>query len=171
MFPGSKFILTVRRSEKEWLESICRHSMKTSPFWHCRRLAYGYNYPAGREKEHLEIYRRHNDSVRSYFKGREKDFIEVCWEWGDGWKELCVFLHKEIPSVPFPHANRSSLNCKHNVFTVSEKFIPYTKLFLNKKEPRLICNRASYSKPGSKSNFRRKLPYAALHGCTGKSGS
>jgi hypothetical protein len=44
MFPGSKFILTVRSSEGKWLESLKNHSMRTHPIGHCRRLAYGSTF-------------------------------------------------------------------------------------------------------------------------------
>ena len=45
MFPGSKFILTTRNNEDVWLNSLKKHSMKTNPRKHCRKLAYGYNFP------------------------------------------------------------------------------------------------------------------------------
>lgn len=108
LYPGSKFILTTRKKDDYWLASLKSHSMKTRPRGHCRKLAYGYNYPNGHEKAHLEFYRRHNDDARAYFKGRDKDFIEVCWENGHDWKELCAFLGKNIPDVPFPHAKSGS---------------------------------------------------------------
>lgn len=110
MFPGSKFILTVRHSEEKWLESLKNHSMKTPPSNHCRKLAYGFNFPHKNEKDHIEFYRRHNDNVRSYFKNRSNDFIELCWENGDGFEELCSFLNCNVPDVPFPHANKGANN-------------------------------------------------------------
>jgi hypothetical protein len=108
MFPESKFILTVRKNEEIWLDSLKKHSMRGHPVRPCRDLAYGYNYPYGHEKEHLEFYRRHNDNVRSFFKGRDNDFIEICWDKGHGWNELCAFLGKDILDVPFPHENKGS---------------------------------------------------------------
>jgi len=118
MFPGSKFILTVRSSEDKWLESLKSHSMRTHPIRHCRKLAYGFNFPHKHEKEHIEFYRRHNDSVRSYFDGRSKDFLELCWENGDGWEKLCNFLGYDVPEAPLPHANKGKDNlvAKRRVF-------------------------------------------------------
>ena len=107
MYPGSKFILTVRKNEKKWIESLKKHSLKTPPDNHCRKLAYDYNYPFGHEKKHLQFYRKHNDEVREYFRGRESDFIELCWENGDGWDKLCPFLGMEVPETPFPHTNKT----------------------------------------------------------------
>jgi hypothetical protein len=32
--------------------------------------------------------------------------LEVCWETGDGRKELCGFLRHPMPDLPFPHGNQ-----------------------------------------------------------------
>jgi len=108
MFPDSKFILTTRITANIWLESLKKHSMRTPPSIHCRKLAYGYNYPHRFEQEHIDTYIRHNQEVREYFKGRNSNFIELCWEKGDGWEKLCHFLDTDIPDLPFPHANKGS---------------------------------------------------------------
>lgn len=105
-FPGSRFILTVRRDARTWLRSLKKHSLGTHPTRHCRKLAYGHHYPFGREREHLDFYERHNDAVRRHFADRPEDLLEVCWERGDGWAELCGFLGHEPPDAPFPHRNR-----------------------------------------------------------------
>jgi hypothetical protein len=107
MYPDSKFILTVRKSEKVWIESLKSHSMRTHPTLHCRSLAYGYNFPHKYEKEHVEIYRKHNNDVREYFKGRD-NFLEICWENGDDYEKLCNFLGVEVLKQPVPHANKGS---------------------------------------------------------------
>lgn len=107
MFPGSKFILTVRKNEQNWLQSLKKHSMKTPPGIHCRKLAYGFNYPHGHAGKHLRFYRRHNDQARDYFRGRKDDFTELCWENGDGWEKLCAFLGQSRPKAAFPHANKT----------------------------------------------------------------
>lgn len=106
MFPGSKFILTVRKSEDAWLNSLKGHSLKTSPIKHCRKLAYGFSYPHKHEVEYLKFYRSHNTNAREYFNNRSKDFLELCWENGDGFERLCDFLNVDVPNCPLPHANR-----------------------------------------------------------------
>ena len=108
LYPGSKFILTVRKDEQTWLESLKKHSLRTRPFAHSRSLAYGYSYPHRHEQHFLEFYRRHNAEVKAYFGGVGADFIELCWERGDGWEELCGFLGEPLPDVPFPHGKKSS---------------------------------------------------------------
>lgn len=105
-FPGSKFILTIRENEDKWFNSLKSHSLITHPNLHCRKLAYGYNYPHRREREHKELYLAHRHYVNEYFQHRQSDFIELCWETGDDWQKLCSFLGKEIPDVNFPHQNK-----------------------------------------------------------------
>ncbi len=110
MFPGSKFILTVRKNPKVWLESLKRHSMTKHPFKDCDKLVYGYSYPHKRAKEHIDFYMQHNSAVRNYFEGRDSDFLEICWENGDDFEKLCKFLNRDIPQTPLPHANKASDN-------------------------------------------------------------
>ena len=105
-YPGSKFILTTRASDITWLESLKKHSMRTGAK-HCRLLASGYDYPHQNEISFLNQYNSHNHEVREYFSGRPNDFLEICWEKGDGWEKLCRFLDKEVPSIPIPHANKA----------------------------------------------------------------
>lgn len=108
LFPDSKYILTTRINANVWLNSLKNHSINTHPTKHFRKLAYGYNFPHRHEQEHIKIYESHNEQARIYFRDRENDFLEVCWENGDDWINLCEFLGKNIPNVPFPHANKGS---------------------------------------------------------------
>jgi hypothetical protein len=105
-YPGSKFVLTTRRDAETWLKSLKNHALLTGPT-EFREIAYGYPMPHGREAEHIERYERHNREVREYFAGRPEDLLELCWETGSGWKELCGFLGQEVPDLPVPHSNRS----------------------------------------------------------------
>lgn len=123
MFPGSKFILTTRKNGEAWLNSLKKYSIKKNPWDHCRKLAYGYNFPHKHEQEHLEIYKKHNDSVRSYFKGRDNDFIEICWEKGDGFEKLCNFLGRDIPDIPLPHANKESDNRTSKIILLRNRLL------------------------------------------------
>jgi hypothetical protein len=59
-----------------------------------------------KEQEHIAIYHRHNQDVREYFLGREDVLLEVCWEEGDGWDEVCTFLNKSTPDQPLPHEKK-----------------------------------------------------------------
>ncbi len=107
---GSKalFVLTTRRDAQVWLNSLKAHSLTTPPVHHSRLLAYGYNYPHENEQHHLDFYERHNREVRAFFAANDASdrLLEVCWENGAGWPELCAFLGVTNPNVPFPHANQ-----------------------------------------------------------------
>ena len=105
-FPGSKFILTTRISAKTWFRSVCAHADKTGP--HPVNLSvYGHAMPRGHGRRHIQIYEDHNRKLREYFRGRPDDFLDACWEQGDGWRELGEFLGLKAPDLPFPHANKS----------------------------------------------------------------
>ena len=104
----ARFILTTRIDPDTWFESLKSHSLRSDPNRHCRQLAYGFPYPHGLMKEHVAIYERHNAGVRRFFADKQKAslLLDVCWERGDGWNELCRFLDHPVPSIPFPHENR-----------------------------------------------------------------
>jgi len=102
------YILTVRSSPEVWIESLKSHSLRTHPRIHARKLAYGHDYPHGFENEHIAFYQAHNANVISFFEqnGASDLLLCACWENGDGWRELCRFLGRPMPSVPFPHVNK-----------------------------------------------------------------
>lgn len=104
-FPGSKFIFTRRISPDVWFESLCLHAERSGPT-EFRRVIYGHEMPHDFPDQHKAFYLKHLQEVRDYFASRPKDFLEVCWEQGDGWKELAEFLGKPVPQIPFPHANK-----------------------------------------------------------------
>lgn len=117
-YPGSKFILTVRRDSTSWLASRVahakRHGIDLDP-------TDGHESPASQQRRNsvrwpkdLAHYESHNSEVRSYFADRPGDFLELCWEKGDDWTQLCEFLDVEIPFEPMPHRNR---NTRRSQFT------------------------------------------------------
>lgn len=122
-YSGSKFILTVRASSEVWFQSLQKHADRTGPT-NLKQLAYGYEKPNGLKKEHIYLYEKHNQEVRQYFKGRDQDFLEVCWETGDKWEEICSFLGHSIPKTKFPWINKSP--------NLWDKLIVYPKRTLKK---------------------------------------
>jgi hypothetical protein len=76
-----------------------------------RRILYGLPFPKVSESAHRAL-RKHNAEVKHYFRDRGKDLLIVDWEEGDGWKELCNFLGKDIPDEDFPHANKGTYKKK-----------------------------------------------------------
>lgn len=104
-FPGSKFILTMRDTDR-WFNSIVTHfGANPAPL---QQLTYGDDAaaPKGNEKRYREVYEQHNRDVLEYFADRPDDLLEFWLERGHGWAELGTFLElDEIPDGPFVRAN------------------------------------------------------------------
>lgn len=109
-FPGSKFILTTRDSES-WIKSYrnATTDQGLSPDQlEARRIIYEAPYVGINDEELIARVNRHNADVKAYFAKRPEDLLVVNWAEGDGWSELCAFLGRDVPSVPFPHANKGN---------------------------------------------------------------
>lgn len=104
-YPDSKFILTTRINADKWYKSLITHSLRRGAT-EGHLLAYNCYMPQGHEAQLKDMYSKHNKEVRSYFKC-SSNFIELCWEAGHGWYELCNFLDVSAPNITFPHANVS----------------------------------------------------------------
>ncbi len=101
-YPGSKFILTRRPSEK-WVKSLVRHfGKKDTPM---REWIYGVGHPEGHEELYIERYETHNREVEVYFRNRPDDLLVFELTEGDGWEKLCRFPNEPVPDTPFPHQN------------------------------------------------------------------
>lgn len=101
------FVLTRRKSPLAWVESLKNHSLRTHPIRNPRQAIFGHPYPHGYEDEFMAFYEAHLENTRALFSDRPDQLVELCWEEGDGWKELCSFLNVKVPNKPFPHANRA----------------------------------------------------------------
>ncbi len=100
-YPGSKFILTTRETDK-WIKSYTKFfPNENNPL---RRWMYGVDQFSGHEERYRSIYERQNTAIRSYFADRPGDFLEMDLAKGVGWHDLVTFLGPDhLP--PFPHAN------------------------------------------------------------------
>lgn len=96
-YPGSKFILTVRKDSQSHAKSAWYHGVAAGT----RKGEPDDDYI----QQKIEIYEKHNAGVKEYFKDRLDDLLVLCWENGDGWQELCEFLGAENPGIPIPKAN------------------------------------------------------------------
>ncbi len=110
LYPGSKFILTVR-DKAGWLKSIRNH---WSDRWEWlevsdvqRRFAYFINTAVYgtiefHEQRFSYLYDRHVREVMDYFKDRPNDLLvlDVCA--GEGWEKLCPFLGLPSREGSFP---------------------------------------------------------------------
>lgn len=107
VFPGSKFILTVRDTDK-WLKSAVDHfGTAVTPM---REWIYGVGYgsPVGNEARYAQRIESHNAEVRAYFCDRDQDFLVMDITKGDGWEKLCPFLGLRTLREPFPKANTAT---------------------------------------------------------------
>lgn len=105
-FPGSKFVVTVRESPDTWIQSMRAQEKKRSKSAY-RNAIYGVSRIRGNEDMLLKLYEDHNQRIHNYFSAPGKELIELCFEKGEGWAELCEFLDLPIPEDPFPHENKS----------------------------------------------------------------
>jgi hypothetical protein len=104
-FPDARFVLTLRSSTDVWLGSQLRHVAERSKDAMDERV-YGSSDPAHDPGLYRARYETHAAEVRSFFAGSGR-LLEVCWEEGDGWPQLCGFVGRPVPDVPFPHSNAS----------------------------------------------------------------
>lgn len=106
-FPGSKFILSMRDTDKWWNSIVSHFGANPAPL---QQLTYGEDFaaPAGNEARYREVYENHNRDVLAYFADRPDDLLEFWLERGHGWNELGAFLGlDEIPDGEFVRANTS----------------------------------------------------------------
>jgi hypothetical protein len=113
-YPGAKFILTVREKHV-WLDScerhysvdrshyIQKHGIDPNLVLRLRQSVYGQEV-FSRER-FSSVYDLHLAGVLDHFRDRESDLLvlDICAK--AGWPELCGFLGKPVPTVPFPREN------------------------------------------------------------------
>lgn len=108
-FPGSRFILTTRDPQR-WLSSyrgmLAAEGPPTPYLAGIRSYLYGLDVESATDGQLCERFLRHNAEVADHFRSRPGDLLVVDWEGGNGWRELCDFLERDVPDAPFPHLNR-----------------------------------------------------------------
>jgi len=126
-FPGSKFILSIRKDEDEWYQSLIRFHKKrlgirekpqkedllNDPYrykgfiWEANRILYNTpeNDPYNEEimKEH---YLRHNEGVINYFKYRD-ELLVIDLSEKYSYHKFCKFLDRKPMYEDFPWLNKS----------------------------------------------------------------
>lgn len=107
-YPGAKFILTVRDMDG-WLLSCKKQftaklAEKQSDA-HNRLFMDLYGTAVFDEELFRRGYQRFVEGAMAHFKGRQQDLLVLDVAAGQGWGELCVFLGKPVPEIPFPKAN------------------------------------------------------------------
>jgi hypothetical protein len=122
-FPGSKFILTLRRSSEEWFDSLVSYHGKLfsdgatptiedlanagyrRPGWIKEAMELMFDYPTvplyDREK-YIQIYEAHNRSVIEYFKYRKHDLLILDLSEDGAYQKFTRFLGHEDKNGEFP---------------------------------------------------------------------
>jgi hypothetical protein len=127
-FPGSRFVLTVRRSANEWFDSLVRfHTTIVGKgriptaddlrqfryrypgfLWDVARLRYGADESTLYSRElYTRCYEEHNRQVREYFKARPDDALELNVADDDAMERLLTFLGYPYSGEKMPHKNPS----------------------------------------------------------------
>lgn len=127
-FPGSKFILSVRKNEEEWYRSLVqfhgkRYGIEGIPskenlqndtykykgwMWQANRII--YNTPEDdpfNEQMLKEHYLRHNEDVVRYFRHRT-DLLVLNLAEKDSYPKLCHFLDQEPQYAEFPWLKKTA---------------------------------------------------------------
>jgi len=117
LYPGSKFILTVR-DIPSWLKSMEKHFMlhpaSTKEKW-IQQLRLDLYQTIDFDSALLEkSYIVHLETVKNYFKNRDSDLLIMNINDGDGWKTICPFLSKPIPTINFPKINTTAERLNNN---------------------------------------------------------
>lgn len=121
--PDSAFVLTLRKDVGTWLRSSQKHEALAKarrqddarPNDPATRLSLRYvgAYDALDHADRMAaFYEEHTAAVRRHFADRPEQLIELCWETGSGWPELCAFLGHPVVPGPVPHANSSQTRAR-----------------------------------------------------------
>ena len=107
LYPDAKFILSMRKDEERWFQSIAAHSARRP--WIGHEVIYGAVIASPETKElYLTKYREHNERVREFFRDQPGRLLEICVEdSSDGnWIKLCEFVGRpDVPTKQFPKSN------------------------------------------------------------------
>lgn len=128
----SKFVLTTRESAERWFASIENHARTSGPLSDTWRLVYNTYRPFGHKDQYIQKYNSHNARVREFFTqhGANNRLLELCFERGDGWAELCNFLAEPIPEIPFPHTNRGATRKKYLARAFNASIEPFYRNYV-----------------------------------------
>ena len=95
-YPNSKFILTIR-DEENWLKSVKNFFGEKKHAY--REGVYGASSPIGNEDLYLEVYRKHNQSVKTYFADRPEKLLVINWNEEKDIARLAEFLEVPTPKT------------------------------------------------------------------------
>ncbi|MEM8619395.1 MAG: sulfotransferase, partial [Actinomycetota bacterium] len=96
-YPRSRFILHTRPLDS-WLESNARHAERNR-----QNPDYSGDWTSFDRDVWAEYWVTQHERVRTYFRNRPEDLLEIDISAGDGWEKLAPFLGRPIPDTDFPH--------------------------------------------------------------------
>ncbi len=107
-FPDAKYILTTRKDPETWLQSYVTHCENKGGQSEWLGWVTGLVDPHSNGQAYMDFYNDHNRRIEAVISNADAQgrVLRVTWETGDGWDELCEFLNKPAPDVPFPHLNK-----------------------------------------------------------------
>jgi hypothetical protein len=107
IFPGSKFVYTIRSTEG-WIKSSRNH-FKSARLNFAANTMLSDIFQSSRFHEEwwVEGYRKHSEDVAEYFKNRQDDLLTLDIIGGDKPQKLSDFLGVDCIFETFPHTNRS----------------------------------------------------------------
>jgi hypothetical protein len=164
LYPGSKFILTVREKE-QWLKSVDRLREANSKrlirldqferqnieLYH--ELKYGLKLTHRSIKfdstKYWKAYQRHQNEVLEYFSDRPDDLLVLHICAGEGWEKLCPFLGLDIPVTAFPHEHTGQKltswnNRVEEAWATLETLIPEKSVCILVDECQLELNQSKF---------------------------
>ncbi len=122
LFPSAKFIYTTR-DPVDWEKSFTGHvksiysvssfgehrsRMKEGAFRHGRAFISQNIGLFLNHENYVEAFQTYDRRVRRFFADKPKErFLKFDIFAGDGWRELCAFLGRDVPEAPFPWRNRA----------------------------------------------------------------
>ena len=104
LFPGSKFILTMREKES-WLANRAKKpaDAKQPNIWVRETRLRMYGKPHYEREHWVHRYDEYHQGVDDYFRDRPDDLLKINFIEGDSWDKLCPFIGiSDIPDRPFP---------------------------------------------------------------------
>lgn len=129
VFPGSRFILSVRASPDEWYQSYIRfhtqdigrgtlptpERLKRHPFvypgffWLHQTSIFGIDETTLYNRDiYIKNYMAHNERVQIYFKHRPADLLVLDLSVAHSMRTLCDFLEMPWRGQEMPHLNRTT---------------------------------------------------------------
>lgn len=124
IFPGSKFILSMRDSPEQWYNSLVSFHVKTfasngkvvtaDDLKNATYLYPGFAYTSFKVQYHtpdddlynkemlINEYNKHNETILEYFQGKPEQLLVLNVGEQDAYKKFCAFLNKKPAYETFP---------------------------------------------------------------------